>query len=297
MTELTAFCQTHLGKVEEEMLAFVKENTNDQLLEESMCYSIKAGGKRIRPQLMLVSAASFKAGMTRGIYQTAAALELIHTYSLIHDDLPAMDDDTLRRGKPTNHTVYGAGIATLAGDGLLTLAFDLLSRAELSMHQRLALISRLAKAAGTKGMVAGQAADIQGEGKKLSLEELKAVHRRKTGQLIEFALVAGGILASQPEEVLEILHLLAQHLGLAFQIRDDLLDVLSTAEAMGKNVGRDAEMEKNTYPALLGLDGAKEALKEELSWARDYTAQLEKEADIFTETLLLAMIDVFALPD
>lgn len=295
MIDLAGFSQVHLPKVEREMLAFLDEHTNDSLLAESMRYSINAGGKRVRPQLLLATTASFQKELTKGVYQAAAALEMIHTYSLIHDDLPAMDDDELRRGKPTNHTVYGAGMATLAGDGLLTLAFQLLSNAELPDGMKLRLVQELSKAAGTEGMVAGQSADIQGEGQHLQLEELKKLHERKTGALISFAVLAGGLLAEQPVLVQTILQQFSQHLGLAFQIRDDLLDVTSTVEQLGKNVGHDAELDKNTYPALLGISGARQALEDELAATVDCLASLQSSVGNFSGELLLAIVEKFRL--
>lgn len=296
MTALEDFSSKHLPVVEQEMLDFLAEHTSDARLAESMSYSIQAGGKRMRPQLLLATADAFQSKINKGVYQTAAALEMIHTYSLIHDDLPAMDDDELRRGKPTNHMVYGAGMATLAGDGLLTLAFQLLSNVALPDEQKIILLQHLSKAAGTEGMAAGQAADIQGEGQHLTLEELMAIHERKTGALIGFAIFAGGYLAKQPESVLAILQRFAQHLGLAFQIRDDLLDVTSTKEQLGKNVGRDAQLAKNTYPALLGVTGATEALEKELQAAKECLREIKEQAVDFSEELLLEIIAKFHLP-
>ncbi|MFS0953072.1 polyprenyl synthetase family protein, partial [Enterococcus thailandicus] len=169
---------------------------------------------RIRPLLLLTAVASFDEPIDVPVYQVAAALEMVHTYSLIHDDLPAMDNDDLRRGKPTNHKVFGEALAILVGDGLLTGAFQLISMAHLGNSPKLLLLQQLAVCAGSQGMVAGQAADIEGESKKLSLEELAFIHERKTGRLIRYALLAGGILAKQPEEILLLLQRLAEHLGL-----------------------------------------------------------------------------------
>ncbi|MFV0559658.1 MAG: polyprenyl synthetase family protein [Enterococcus sp.] len=293
MVTLNEFSETHLPHVEQEMLDFLKEVTNDEQLYQSMCYSIQAGGKRIRPLLLLASVASFQAPITSAVYQSAAALEMVHTYSLIHDDLPAMDNDDLRRGKPTNHKVYGEALAILAGDGLLTSAFELLSRTTLDASPKLLLIQQLATASGTQGMVAGQAADIEGEHHALTLEELAFVHARKTGKLIHFALVAGGVLAFQPEEVLQELGNLADHLGLAFQIRDDLLDILSTTEELGKSAGKDVLAEKNTYPSLLGIEGAKEALAQELHAADMCIQQLEESVVKFDGELLRRLVQKF----
>ena len=294
MSLLTEFKEIHLTKVEAEMRQFLRQQTTDETLLKSMLYSIDAGGKRLRPLLLLATMAGFNQKITLGAYQTAAALEMIHTYSLIHDDLPAMDNDELRRGIPTNHIKFGAGMATLAGDGLLTEAFHLLSRAELSTELRLLLLQNLAKASGTVGMVAGQAADVQGEGKLLSLEEMAFVHQRKTGALFTFALTAGGLLAEQEESVVDLLQTLAQHLGLAFQIRDDLLDVTATKDELGKNVGHDATLNKSTYPALLGVAKSSQLLAAELAATKDCLKTLQMTSLVKPE-LLMSLIEELTL--
>ncbi|AUB52060.1 polyprenyl synthetase family protein [Enterococcus mundtii] len=290
---LTDFSATHLPLVEEEMVSFITEYTSDERLKESMIYSIHAGGKRIRPLALLATVASFDAKIDTSAYQVAAALEMIHTYSLIHDDLPAMDNDDLRRGKPTNHKVYGEAIAILAGDGLLTGAFQLISMTHLANSPKLLLLQQLAVSAGTQGMVAGQAADIQGETKDLTLEELALIHERKTGRLIRYALLAGGILAEQPEEVLLQLQQIAAHLGLAFQIRDDLLDVTSTTEALGKTAGKDERADKNTYPRLLGIEQTRAALQREIHSANRIIAELEQEVCSFDGESLRQLVKRF----
>jgi geranylgeranyl diphosphate synthase type II len=293
--KLADFSTIHLSAVEEEMVSFLNQHTSEEKLKESMLYSIHAGGKRIRPLLLLSTVAAFNESIDTTTYQVAAALEMVHTYSLIHDDLPAMDDDDLRRGKPTNHKVYGEALAILAGDGLLTAAFQLLSMTHLANSPKLLLLQQLAISAGTQGMVAGQAADIAGESQQLSLEELKFIHERKTGRLIHYALLAGGVLANQPEEVLDSLQKLANHLGLAFQIRDDLLDVISTTEALGKTAGKDEKMEKTTYPRLLGIEETKEALKKEMDVANRLIDQLEKNVCLFNGQLLRQFIQQFSV--
>lgn len=293
MQLLADFSAIHLPSVENEMLAFLDEYTSDENLKESMVYSIRAGGKRIRPLLLLTTVASFEETINTTVYQVAAALEMVHTYSLIHDDLPAMDNDDLRRGKPTNHKIYGEALAILAGDGLLTGAFQLISLTRLANSPKLLLLQQLAVSAGTQGMVAGQAADIEGETKQLSLEELAFIHDRKTGRLIHYALLAGGVLADQPEEVVAELQQLARHLGLAFQIRDDLLDVISTTEMLGKTAGKDAKMEKNTYPRLLGIEKTKIALKEEITSANEIIERLEQNVYSFKGQLLRQVVQQF----
>lgn len=290
MMTLAEFQQTQLPLVEAELTDFLKQHTTDPRLAESMLYSVAAGGKRIRPLILLAVVASFRKELTAGVYQCGAALEMVHTYSLIHDDLPAMDDDALRRGKPTNHVVYGEALAILAGDGLLTAAFQLLSQAQLANDEKLLLLQLLAEKAGSQGMVAGQAADIQGEHRQLTLEELEGIHRRKTGDLLLYAFVAGGILAHQPEAVLQQLQQLALHVGLAFQIRDDLLDITATAEEIGKNTHKDQLAGKNTYPSLLGFAEAQQALTAELDAAEQLLLvmgqQLVFEPALLQEILL-----------
>lgn len=293
---LTSFRQEQIPKIEKEMLSFLQEYSQSPQLTEAMSYSIEAGGKRLRPLLVLTTAASFQKELTVGMYQTAAALEMIHTYSLIHDDLPAMDDDQLRRGKPTNHVVFGEATATLAGDGLLTSAFQQLSLAILPAEQKILLIQQLSQAAGIGGMVAGQMGDILGEEQQLDLEALMAVHEGKTGALLRFALLAGGILAEQPEEIVQQLANLGAIIGLAFQIRDDLLDVLASSAELGKNTGRDAELTKSTYPSLLGITGAKEALQEQLAKAHQLVLTLE-EAPSFQGELLREVLQELELKE
>ncbi len=294
MMALADFQEKHLPVVEKELLNFLQEQTSEPILLEAMNYSVKAGGKRLRPLLLLAVVAGFQKEITTGAYQTAAALEMIHTYSLIHDDLPAMDDDTLRRGQATNHVVYGEALAILAGDGLLTEAFHLLSRAQVPASEKLLLLQLLAEKAGAKGMVAGQVADIQGEGQQLDLAGLAAIHRRKTGDLLTFSLLAGGILAQQDPAVLTVLEQLAQHVGLAFQIRDDLLDVVATPEEVGKTTGHDAVAGKNTYPGLLGLEEAKKALAAELAQASGKLTTMSQEY-AFDTSLLQELLAKFEM--
>ncbi|MDT2645361.1 polyprenyl synthetase family protein [Enterococcus dongliensis] len=280
-----------LPKVEKEISDFINTYTSHEELKKSMLYSIEAGGKRLRPLIILATVKAFQKELTTPVYQTAGALEMIHTYSLIHDDLPAMDDDDLRRGKLTNHKVFGDALAILAGDGLLTGAFQLLSETTLSLSETVLLIQLLAKAAGIGGMVAGQAGDMAAEKNQIPLKDLQAIHHRKTGALLTYAFVAGGILANQTEYVAELLETLGGHIGLAFQIRDDLLDIVGTTEELGKQIGQDEKSEKSTYPSLLGLEGARQALAEELGQAKIVIHQLAEVAEfqpqIFEEVLTL----------
>ena len=293
-TTLNHFKQPLIEQLELEMQRYIEEHVQGEQLKESMIYSIRAGGKRIRPLLLFVTMASFQKKVDFGAIQVASALEMIHTYSLIHDDLPAMDDDDLRRGQPTNHKVFGEALAILAGDSLLTMAFQLLSQSQLPNDKKLLLIQLLAETSGSSGMVAGQVADILGEGQKLSVDELIAIHRRKTGELIRFAILAGGILADQSQQTIEDLAKLANHLGLAFQIRDDILDVISDASVLGKATQKDEMAEKNTYPGLLGLEGAKEALAFEMAQSRAVIQVLQKEQlhiELFEDLLEMFSIE------
>lgn len=286
MENFHSFRQSQLPFVEQEMTHFINQHTTNEQLKEAMLYSIDAGGKRFRPILILAVLSSFNKTIVTHDYQVAAALEMVHTYSLIHDDLPAMDNDDLRRGKPTNHKIYGEAIAILAGDGLLTAAFQLLALSQIEANEKVLLLQLLSRASGTQGMVAGQAGDLQGEKTCLSLEQLVEVHEKKTGALIEFALVAGGVLAKQTETIVELLAVFAKHLGLAFQIRDDLLDATSTEAELGKKIGRDEELNKSTYPILLGIDGAKDALKEQLDLGLAVLNEIKKISNEFQLGLL-----------
>ena len=224
-------------------------------LYNSMHYSLSAGGKRIRPILSIASCEAV-GGNIEDVIPAAIAIEMIHTYSLIHDDLPAMDNDDLRRGKPTNHKVFGEATAILAGDGLLTMAFSILSSAK-SDGNRLRIIHEIALAAGPEGMVGGQQLDIENEGKKIDATELENLHNRKTGALILAAVRTGGISGGATEMQLQALTVYGKKTGLAFQIADDILDVEGDADDVGKSIGKDAKQSKNTYPAVLGLAQSK----------------------------------------
>ena len=230
-------------------------------LAEGMRYSLEAGGKRVRPALCLLAAESVR-GSLESALPGAIALEYVHTYSLIHDDLPAMDDDDLRRGRPTNHKVYGEGHAILAGDGLLTEAF-----AVLATTGRADAVALLAEASGWRGMVGGQALDLEGEtltasGTAYGLEQLQTIHRLKTGALLRASVELGGLLGGAVPVQQASLRAYGEAIGLAFQIQDDILDATSDAATLGKRAGKDQGRGKITYPSLLGLDGARRALQE-----------------------------------
>lgn len=256
--------------MENQLEVFIGDLKAPLHLKESMLYSLKAGGKRIRPLLLFATLEAFGLDTKMGLYP-AAALEMIHTYSLIHDDLPSMDDDDLRRGKPTNHKVFGEALAILAGDGLLTYSFQVLASMpdeHADVKTRLALISLVAAAAGAEGMVGGQVADIEGEGKQLTLEELEYIHLHKTGKLLVCSVMAAATIANAREEQTTALEKFAQHLGMAFQIRDDILDVEGNQELIGKPLGSDIENSKSTYPVLLTMSGAKEAMQKHFEAAK-----------------------------
>lgn len=248
-------------------------------LKDAMAYSVRAGGKRIRPILLLATMEAFGVDSDVGM-PVACAIEMIHTYSLIHDDLPAMDDDDLRRGKPTNHKVFGEAMAILAGDALLTLSFEVLADAKtdrLADSVKTSLVVGMAKAAGAAGMVGGQTTDLEAEGRNLSPEELEQIHMHKTGELLKFSVEAGAILAGASSIQIRALRRFSQHLGLVFQIRDDILDVEGDTIRMGKSVGSDESKDKSTYPQLLTLDGAKQKLTYHLQEAKNalYEADID----------------------
>lgn len=233
----------------------------------AIIYSVDGGGKRIRPLIFLDLLEGFGLELTDSHFDVAASLEMIHTGSLIHDDLPAMDNDDYRRGRLTNHKKFDEATAILAGDSLFLDPFDLLAQTELSAEIRVQLIQALSHASGTFGMVGGQMLDMKGEGQELDLSQLAQIHEHKTGKLLTFPFVAAGIVAQQGLEVLDNLQEAGQLIGLAFQVRDDILDVTADFEALGKTPGKDVVAGKSTYPALLGLDKSYDILKESLNKA------------------------------
>ncbi|WP_273036816.1 polyprenyl synthetase family protein [Schwartzia succinivorans] len=237
------------------------ENALDKTLAESMRYSLMAGGKRLRP-ILLMEAAEAVGGRGEDYIHAACALEMIHTYSLIHDDLPAMDNDDYRRGKLTNHKVYGAGIATLAGDALLTLAFEVILRQKADSETLCRVIREISQAAGPDGMVGGQAIDMESEGKSITMDELRKMHMGKTGALFRAAIRSGAILAGAGETELNALTRYAEAFGLAFQITDDILDVIGDENEIGKPVGSDERNHKSTYVTLTSLEKARQLAKD-----------------------------------
>ncbi|OIN68483.1 farnesyl-diphosphate synthase [Exiguobacterium sp. KRL4] len=272
-------------QVEQALETFMNRLDAPDRLRSAMRYSLDAGGKRVRPALIYAVLDAY--GIDRKMGDaTAAALEMIHTYSLIHDDLPAMDDDDMRRGRPTNHIQFDEATAILAGDALLTNAFTCLLETTATADIKVKLIERLATAAGAAGMVGGQLDDMLGERGGISdAQELESIHRRKTGALLIFAVEAGGILAQVTDTDIDHLKRYGRHLGIAFQIQDDILDVTGDAEKIGKPVGSDEGNDKATYPKLLGLDGAKRALAAQVTAANEAIEALSVEAAPLKELL------------
>jgi len=252
--------------------------TKPKTIHEAMRYSIFAGGKRLRPVICLATAEVLR-GKPEEALPLACAVECIHTYSLIHDDLPAMDNDDFRRGKPTSHKVYGEGIAVLAGDALLTIAFEIAASCKgWPRYSRADVVHELAVAAGSRKLIAGQVADLEGEGKKISPAELRYIHENKTAALIASSIRLGAMSANAKPKQLARLTDFGESLGLAFQVIDDILDVTQTTEKLGKSAGKDIAAQKATYPALLGLDKAKKEADRLTARARAALAPFGKDA-------------------
>lgn len=269
--------QEKLALVESAFEDFYGNQQFASSLREAVLYSIHAGGKRIRPYLLLEVLDSLQVPITQEYAQVAAALEMIHTGSLIHDDLPAMDNDDYRRGRLTNHKVYGEALAILAGDALFLDPYALIAQADLPSQTKVDLIANLSLASGSMGMVAGQVLDMEGEGQQLSLEELQTIHANKTGKLLAFPFQAAGIIAGLDENLQRQLKTVGELIGLAFQVRDDVLDVTASFEEIGKTPQKDLQAEKSTYPALLGLDQAIAFCNQTLDQA---TAKLEEISQV-----------------
>lgn len=271
--------------VEESMRSLIEASDMPTRLCDAMVYSLEAGGKRIRPALVYAVLETYGVPLERGS-EVAATLEMVHTYSLIHDDLPAMDDDDLRRGRPTNHRQFDEATAILAGDALLTDAFRILAQMSLPAEKIVEIIRVFGLAAGSTGMVGGQLDDMLAEKRSdVTLQELQSIHERKTGALLVYALEAGGILAGVSEEDRTQLKQFGRHLGIAFQIQDDILDVVGDEQTIGKRVGSDEDNEKTTYPKLLGLDGAKRALDAEVEAATFAIESLSIQAPLLLDLL------------
>jgi geranylgeranyl diphosphate synthase type II len=252
--------------VDEKILSFLpEENSYPESIHQAMRYSLLAGGKRLRP-ILVIAATEAVGGDREAVLAFAVAAEMIHTYTLIHDDLPALDNDDLRRGKPTNHKVFGEAIAILAGDALLTEAFILMTRSEemgsVPPECFLNASHDMAKALGSKGMIGGQVVDLESEGKPIDAETLEYIHTYKTGCLIRACIRCGGMLGQATSDQLSALSLFGSHIGHAFQIIDDILDITGDEEKLGKNIGSDLNKDKATYPALYGLEESRRKAEE-----------------------------------
>lgn len=275
------------------LLDFIPNIDNKSIsLYEAMKYSLTAGGKRLRPVLLL-AACEFAGGDIKEAIPYACAIEYIHTYSLIHDDLPAMDNDDLRRGQPTNHKVYGEALAILAGDGLLTTAFEAINKDMMlyfdepeKMRKRINASFEIAKGAGCKGMVAGQVSDIEAETNDCSNEMLEYIHINKTGALIKSAIKAGLYLGNPTREMLSQLDIYAENLGLAYQIADDILDVIGNPAELGKATGSDKKKNKTTYTSINGLEAAQERLQQLTDDAVEAIARYYDNAEFFRDLVL-----------
>ena len=274
--------------VEESLTSFISgaENSPQKIIFDSMKYSLEAGGKRIRPVLLLETIKMMGGDCSAGI-PFACAVEYIHTYSLIHDDLPAMDDDDLRRGKPTNHKVFGEAVAILAGDGLLNSAFEIMSGEILKNNcvGSVKAMNVIASCAGVNGMIAGQIVDIESEGISISYEDLRYLHSKKTGALIKASVMAGAYIAGANEEELKAVERYSENIGLAFQITDDILDVTGNTSELGKNTGSDIQNDKSTYVSLFGIEKARLLAQDCLKDAVESLGNFDSQRRLFMEEL------------
>ncbi len=280
-TDLRSFLAEQVREIDRVLDQWVPAETVEPTsIHKAMRYSLFAGGKRIRP-ILCIAAARAVSDAPVGIENAAATLELIHTYSLIHDDLPALDNDDLRRGRPTNHKVFGEAMAILAGDSLLTLAFEVLGRLEyIEATGKIRLVEELARASGTVGgMIGGQVHDIEGERKPPTAQLLESIHRAKTGALLRASVRMGAIYAGASEQELAALSEYGEHVGLAFQIVDDVLDIEQSSEALGKTAGKDQAQQKITFPAVYGLETSRKMAEEERLAAHSALRIFDDRAD------------------
>jgi len=276
--DLNSYLSSKRKQIDIALGIIIDHNSEDSTIRDAMKHSLMASGKRLRP-ILCIAAADTVGSHSDPTIRTACALEMIHTYSLIHDDLPAMDNDTLRRGQPTCHIKFDEATAILAGDALLTLAFEVLSSVnaadtDFGAKNRLRVINTIARAAGCNGMIEGQMQDIAAEGKVLGIEDLKKMHRLKTGALIEASVISGTILGNGNRDQMEKLKNYARNIGLAFQITDDILNVEGNPDILGKDVGTDQARRKSTYPSILGMEKSKQ-------FARKLVNDALKELDYF----------------
>jgi geranylgeranyl diphosphate synthase type II len=280
MEDLRAYLKARQKEVDRTLDRFLpKASTKPATIHQAMRYSLFAGGKRLRPILCL-AAAEACGGLTNSALPLACALECIHTYSLIHDDLPSMDNDDFRRGRATCHKVYGDGIAILAGDALLTIAFEIAAAAEgWSRYDLREIFREISIAAGSRKLIAGQVADLEGEGKKLNLTQLRYIHENKTAALLTTSVRLGAMSANATPTKLRAISEFGYALGLAFQVIDDILDVTQTSEKLGKSAGKDAAAQKATYPAVLGLEKSRREAGRLTRRAHDALRPLGRKAD------------------
>ena len=274
--------KAYLGKAKEQVEAALDGSLGPERpesLREAMRYSLLAGGKRLRPILCL-AACELAGGEATQALPTAVALEMIHTMSLIHDDLPAMDDDDLRRGRPTNHKVYGEAVAILAGDALLTRAFEMvaLRSPDVPAERLLKVVGELSLVAGAPGLVGGQVVDLESEGKEVDLETLEYIHLHKTGALLSACVITGAMIGGADEALIKALRTYARGIGLAFQIIDDILDITASSEVLGKTAGKDLVADKTTYPKLLGLEESRRRADALVGEAKDVLKPWEQRA-------------------
>lgn len=291
--ETTTFIKETQQYLNTEILASLESSngTVPERLKASMAYSLDTGGKRIRPMLLLATLKALGEDIEKGL-KSAIALEYIHTYSLIHDDLPAMDNDDYRRGQLTNHKAFDEATAILAGDALLTNAFALIANDSkiADSNTKIKLIANLSKAAGSAGMIAGQVNDVNSEGKSISLQELQNIHKEKTGELLHYAIYSAVLLANASTEITNLLDEFAWTFGIAYQIQNDLQEVMWTDEKRGKLQHSDADLTKNTYPSILGTNEALEALFESIDQCRDILKQVKQLDEHFDEELLVGFL-------
>ena len=273
---LKAYLRTRQGKIDRALDRYLpKANSKPATLHTAMRYSLFAGGKRLRPILCLAAAEACRGNVDDAL-PLACALECIHTYSLVHDDLPSMDNDDFRRGRPTCHKVFGDGIAVLAGDALLTIAFEIVSRAKPApLYDMSTLLREIAVAAGSQKLIAGQVADLEAEGKNVKRDQLQFIHENKTAAILKSSVRLGAMSANAEAKKLSAITRFGQRLGLAFQIIDDILDVTQTSEILGKSAGKDVAAKKATYPAVIGLDKSR-------AEARQLTRQAHDTLSVFT---------------
>ncbi len=281
--DLNAYIKSCVDQVDQALQVWLpQQDTLPSRLHQAMRYSVFAGGKRMRPVLM-IAAAEAVGGKAKDVLHAACAIEMIHTYSLIHDDLPAMDDDDYRRGQPTNHKVFGESIAILAGDALLTEAFRLLADPEVNRSippaNALRVIEAVARFAGSMGMVGGQVVDMESEGQEIDLPTLEYIHTHKTGALILVSIQTGGILGGADNNQLAALTRYAEAAGLAFQIADDILDIVGEQAVIGKDIGSDQARGKATYPSLMGLSESRKRADELCEIATDALTPLGEKAE------------------